>query len=303
MDWSSATIDADCAVVIAFDPDPPASLAVTIDDGRDYIRYGMLANYVVTLANEGGGDATAATLTVSLPPQIDAASTTWVCLVAGAGASCTASGSGAPNDTQIDLPAGRSLTWMISAPVEPHAIGGSVDISVAASDADSSASASDSDTLVIYRDGLDVPYGDGTAGGGPALSGAAADCPADPAPASLDESRLHTFALPASRAQAPVDVILDARENGRLRFRVERLNLGDAPRVRLVVIDADGSERAGAWSDVTAGARLAIATAPDAHGGTVLLLEGADEPMSIALPTDVAALQIRTQGDLHGQCN
>src|SRR5690606_28429616 len=121
VDWSSATIDADCAVVIAFDPDPPASLAVTIDDGRDYIRYGMLANYVVTLANEGGGDATAATLTVSLPPQIDAASTTWVCLGAGAGASCTASGSGAPNDTQIDLPAGRSLTWMISAPVEPHA--------------------------------------------------------------------------------------------------------------------------------------------------------------------------------------
>jgi len=276
---------------------------VSIDDGRDYARYGMLLNHVVTVTNNGAGDATAATITVALPAQIDVANTHWTCFGAGAGAQCTTSGSGALNDSAVAIPAGRSLTWLVTAPILPNAAGGSVDVTASASTDGSSASATDNDILVIYRDGFDVPYADGTSGADPALASAAADCPADPAPSALGDDHLRVFALPSTAAGGAIDIVLSARGNGREWFRVERLNLDTTPRVRLVAVDADGSERASAWASASAGAHLAIATVQAADGSSSLLLEGADASLSIALPGKAPSLLIRTQAAGDGACD
>ncbi len=301
--WSSSTISADCTLIIAFAANPLPSFAITIDDSRTYVRYGKLINYVVTVTNNGPGDATAGTVAAALPAQIDVANTHWSCFGAGAGASCVASGDGALNDSSVAIPAGRSLTWLITAPVLPNADGGSVDTTVSVNGDGATASATDSDILVIFRDGFDVPYGDGTGSIDPMLSTTAANCPANPAPATLDDNNLRVFALPAAPAAAAVDVVLAARGNGHEQFRAERLNLDTTPRVRLVALAADGRERASAWASASAGARLAIATAQAADGSTSLLLEGATESLSISLPATAPSLLIQTQAAADGACD
>jgi hypothetical protein len=301
--WSSSTISADCALVIAFAANPLPSFSITIDDRRTYVRYGKLINYVVTVTNNGPGDATAATVAAALPAQIDVANSHWSCFGTGAGASCVASGDGALNDSSVAIPAGRSLTWLITAPVLPNADGGSVDTTVSVNGDGATASATDSDILVIFRDGFDVPYGDGTGSIDPMLSATAANCPANPGPATLDDNNLRVFALPATPAAVAVDVVLTARGNGHEQFRVERLNLDATPRVRLVALAADGRERASAWASASAGARLAIATAQAADGSSSLLLEGAAESLSIALPAAAPSLLIQTQAAADGACD
>ena len=61
---------------------------------------------------------------------------------------------------------------------------------------------------------------------------AVANCPADPASETFDNTRVHAVTVPTTLAQAPVDVILVARTGTAAGFRVERLNLGAMPSVR-----------------------------------------------------------------------
>lgn len=143
---------------------PAPHLALTIDDDHVYARFGMTMNYVVTLTNDGTGDATGVSI-VNASPQFDATQTTWTCVGAGEGATCSAAGSGALSDSGIALPIGRSLTWLVTAPVREDAAGDMLDYTVDASGA-GTASATDSDILVLLRTGMDVPYGDGAEGGG-----------------------------------------------------------------------------------------------------------------------------------------
>jgi hypothetical protein len=60
---------------------------------------------------------------------------------------------------------------------------------------------------------------------------AVANCHADPASETFDNTRVHAVTVPTTLAQAPVDVILAARTGTAAGFRVERLNLGAMPRV------------------------------------------------------------------------
>jgi hypothetical protein len=62
---------------------------------------------------------------------------------------------------------------------------------------------------------------------------AVANCPADPASETLDNTRVRAVTVPTTLAQAPVDVILVARTGTTAGFRVERLNLGATPSARL----------------------------------------------------------------------
>lgn len=140
----------------------PAALTITIDDARDFARLGGFLDYTVTLANVGGVDATGVVLANAFPPQLDPAYTTWVCLPSGVGATCTESGSGPLEDANLSIPVGNSLTWLVHAPVRVDATGESVDNAVSATWNSTTVNALDSDALVIFREGFDTPYGDGS---------------------------------------------------------------------------------------------------------------------------------------------
>lgn len=134
-----------------------AALALTLDDGHHYVRYGQTLQYVITLTNSGDADATDVPVSIALSPAWDPASATWTCYPGTSGVSCTANGSGLLNDTAT-VPIGAVATWVVSVTtfaVAPDVAG--VDVS-----AQGAAPRSDIDTLVIFRDGFNVPYGDGT---------------------------------------------------------------------------------------------------------------------------------------------
>ncbi len=302
--YTSAAITADCSVVAAFAANAPAVLSITLTDNHDYARYGMLLNYVVTVTNSGG-DATGVTLSNDFPVQLDPAGTTWTCFGGGGGTTCTASGSGPLNDSGIAIPAGRSVTWLVTALVRFDADGASIANSMSAGiSGGSTVSATDSDILVIFRDGFDVPFGDGTEDI-PAQETAAATCPANTATENFSNSDTHVVTVPSTPGQAPLDVILTASAaNDGSGFRVERANLGATPSVRLVVIAHDRSERASLWAATIGGARLTLATVDAADGSRVLLLEGAQSPLAMPMPAGISdTLQFQTQATMDGSCD
>lgn len=156
--YTTGAITAACTVSASFIAELPAlSLAIAAD--RDYVGYGQLLRYTVSLSNTGAGATNPALIALSLPPQIDAAATTWTCTNGGNGAHCAASGVGALQDSAVVLPPGRTLTWQVMAPVRPDATGGNVVTTVTASAGAASANASDSVVLVLMRDGFETPGG------------------------------------------------------------------------------------------------------------------------------------------------
>ncbi|WP_300618489.1 hypothetical protein [Dokdonella sp.] len=144
-----------------------ALLDVGISDDRDYARYGMELTYVVTVSNGGQGDAIDLRVAAALPPQLDPARTQWTCLDGGDGASCTASGSGALEDTGVVVPAGRSLRWRITTAVRADAGGEAIEHTVAVVQDGVSLEATDRDVLVLFRSGFDAAPTDGAERGQP----------------------------------------------------------------------------------------------------------------------------------------
>ena len=299
--WTTSAITANCAVVATFVGVP--ALAITISDGHAFARYGVLLNYVVTVTNSGAGDATNVSLANILPAQLDAANTNWTCFGAGVGAICTPSGTGALNDSGIAIPAGRSLTWLLNAPVFPDASGATVDNTVSVSVGVSTVSATDSDILVIYRNGFEASSGT-TVQDVPTQTVAGASCVADPTSETLDATSLRVVTVPTTLAQAPVDTILVALTGTDASFRIERLNLDTTPRVRLVVVAQDRIERASAWAATQAGAPLSLATVEADDGNRVLLLEGAASSLAMPLPATFAnTLRLKYQVSVNGKCH
>lgn len=154
--WTSDAIVADCHVVATFSAKPVPELSIEVDDGRTTARYGDVLEYVVTVTNGGNGDATAVVLSNLLPAGINAASTSWVCSGQGSGAVCEPSGLGALNTTGVVIPAGRSLTWHVTAPVRLDAEDAMLDFAVTASNGDDVVQAHDVDVLVIFSAGFEA---------------------------------------------------------------------------------------------------------------------------------------------------
>ena len=155
----------DIGAIQRYAPSLSANLTVELDDGRDYVRYGQVRNYFLTITNAGPSAASDIAITETLSPAFDAAFATWTCFGGNAGASCTASGTGPLIDSNVTIPEGRSLTWIISVPVRADAAGDTADNSVnvgSLTDPNAPYDVTDSDVLVIFRDGFDVPYGDGS---------------------------------------------------------------------------------------------------------------------------------------------
>ncbi len=73
-------------------------VAVNFTDNRDFVQYGRTLDYVIVVSNSGPSTAHSA-VTDNLPPELDVASSNWVCFSHTTGATCTASGSGNLSDT------------------------------------------------------------------------------------------------------------------------------------------------------------------------------------------------------------
>jgi len=106
-----------------------SDLAVTKTDGVAQTSPGLGLTYTVVVTNNGPSDVAGATVTDNiLPAALTGA--TWTC-AAGAGASCTASGSGSINDT-VNLAAGSAATYTLSATVAAGASGSLANTATAA---------------------------------------------------------------------------------------------------------------------------------------------------------------------------
>jgi hypothetical protein len=225
-------------------------LALSVDDGRVYARYGRVADYVVTLTNTGGpGNGIA--VGAALSPAFDAAGATWVCYAGSMDARCAASGRGALDDV-VTIPPGRRLTFLLSVPVRADTLETTAALQLSVAGAES---VTDTNVLVIFRDGIDTAYADGTQG--------------------VPSDEREAFVLPPA-AGAIVETVKRRLLDG-AEIRVDRARLGAQDYVRLRV-DSNGAERVSAWSPVRAGAALALGRVDG-----VVLLEGADASLALSL--------------------
>ena len=235
-------------------------LSLGIDNGRAFASYGQTLDYVVTLGNSGNATAHDVSVSSVLSAGLDAAHAHWACLDGGSGATCTANGVGALVDT-VTLPAGRSLTWIITVPVSVDTSDETVTVEVAATGA---ASVSDVDTLVIFREGFDVSDGDGA---GVVEAG------------MLGGDSSVAFSLPSANGEL-VDTVKVVR-GGDIAIHVDRVALDRVEHVRLSLHPHKGVEHASAWAQVAAGAMLSIAIVAGPDGQNAVLLEGADESLMV----------------------
>lgn len=149
-----------CAALLALASGAPAlagdGLVFSIEDDLAYARYGQVVDYRVTLSNEGAADVADLAWALVVSAALDGDAASWTCYGAGAGANCGGSGDGLPNETGVALPAGRSLTWVVSVPV--RADSSEPEAEVGAVLANPSIDAIDTNTLVVLRDGFDEAY-------------------------------------------------------------------------------------------------------------------------------------------------
>lgn len=153
--WSITEVLADCVITARFASSSAPQLTITLDDTRDYARYGAVLDYQVTASNHGVGDATGVRVEFILPSGIDVAQASWTCTGSGAGAHCVEAGDGALDDASVVIPAGRSLTWRITAPVRANAPDATIDVTARLSHGAATFSATASTILVLLRDGFE----------------------------------------------------------------------------------------------------------------------------------------------------
>jgi uncharacterized repeat protein (TIGR01451 family) len=118
---SSSTTDPTPGNNSATDSDtltPLADLSITKTDGVTSAVPGGSVTYTIVASNAGPSDAPGSTVADTFPAVLTA---TWTCVGAGGG-TCTAMGSGNINDT-VNLPAGGSVTYTVTAAISASATG------------------------------------------------------------------------------------------------------------------------------------------------------------------------------------
>src|SRR6185503_3831726 len=125
-----------------------ADLAITKTDDATTFTPGLIQSYTIVASNAGPSNASGATVSDAFPAALNRCN--WTC--AGAGGTCTASGSGDISDT-VSLPAGGSVTYSVSCFSDSSATGtlsntATVAAPAGVTDPDSANnSATDTDTL------------------------------------------------------------------------------------------------------------------------------------------------------------
>ncbi len=162
--YTTSPVTHDCTVEASFAADHVIGLVIGACQMRgadcvafDYAQYGSTQTYVITATNQGNSTAFDALIDAA-SPDLDEAATTWTC-AAASGAACAGSGTGALADSNLILPPGGILTWIVSAPVLLNAQNSQVDYVVSLSRASDPSihSAMVSSTLVLFRSGFEEP--------------------------------------------------------------------------------------------------------------------------------------------------
>lgn len=123
---------------------PPLSLSVT--DYADFAFYGDFASYVVTLTNESATDAISGVkISASGSAALDNPGTYWLCTAIGA---CTTTKTYGPLNDAAAIPAGASLTWLVTVPI---LAGSNEPTSMFKIVSSGAPAAIDTDTLAIFR--------------------------------------------------------------------------------------------------------------------------------------------------------
>lgn len=137
-------------------------LNVTISHSPQFIAYNGMVTYTITVGNAGNGAAVDAQISDVLPSDLTLANPSWGCVAAG-GAQCTTNGSGPLNDT-FSIPAAgssASVTYLLNAWVNPTTstgtISNTVTVSVSGDTNMGNNSVTDNATVVIFRDGFELP--------------------------------------------------------------------------------------------------------------------------------------------------
>jgi uncharacterized repeat protein (TIGR01451 family) len=221
-------------------------LAVSITDNRDYVQYGHTLDYAIVVSNSGPS-AASALVTDNLPPELDAAGASWVCLAHTDGATCTASGTGNLSDTPT-IPSGGSVTYVLSATVPATTTGETIvnQVSVAtAGDSNPSNNTATSTTIiVIFRDGFELSSGSVGTNNVVEKIG------------SLDEGNTLTLdpaSVPAA-STIPATWVRALDASGREAFRVDVIGGSDGVLARVVTRDAAGNEARTAWAPLSTAA-------------------------------------------------
>ncbi len=135
----------------------PADIAISIDDGREYVQVGDTLEYIITVSHVAGTGTANATVTDILPPELDEGA--WTCVPAG-GASCSGGSGNVLSDVAL-LPPGSTASYVYSAIVLVEgggviANGATVDAGAKdANPANDSAVDTPADIVVVFRDGFD----------------------------------------------------------------------------------------------------------------------------------------------------
>ncbi|AKV00541.1 hypothetical protein AKJ09_07204 [Labilithrix luteola] len=97
-----------------------ANVGVTMTSSTATTAPGQKVTYTITVTNAGPNDVSGVGFKDVLPAQFTAASATWTCVGAG-GATCTATGTGGINDASISIPKNGTVTYTLTATVDPAA--------------------------------------------------------------------------------------------------------------------------------------------------------------------------------------
>lgn len=249
-------------------------LYLTVDDSHAFTRYGQVRDYFVTLGNAGNTLAQDVAIAAVFSAAFDVSNVHWQCLAGGGSSGCASSGSGGFSD-RVDLQANSSVTWIVSAPVLAGSPESEATLTIGPDGAPrrpvvtgtSVSPASDTNTLVIFRDGYDVPYGDG------------ASAIHNPVPlGSVDPSGIVVDWPPVGSEGLHVAALLQTPHG---TVRLQRLSVHGRDFVRLLGSDGSGQERISDWSAVIAGSRLVVGCLESGGNGSVVLLEGAERALQL----------------------
>lgn len=264
-----------------------AKLQLSITDHSVYARYGQWRDYFVTLSNTGNALGTLY-LSGSFSAAFDRPDVHWTCLTEVQGVTCGGPDHGGFSDF-ARLPAGSSITWMVTAPVLAGSTESTATFSLGSATPQLAAGraaampqpVADTDTLVIFRDGVDVPYANGTQ----------ATIPRGELAAAFNAHGVLRLTAAALTADGVHTLQRWSTSNGRVA--VQQLHFDGRDWVRLRRHSAGDTAMASAWAPVQPGTPLVLGSVAGLrHGQRIMLLEGGS--VSLRLPQATARPQHMT---------
>jgi uncharacterized repeat protein (TIGR01451 family) len=273
--------------------DVVTNVAMTLDDGSDFVQLGDVLDYVIELTNVNGPSDAVVNVADMLPPQLAAGA--WVC--SGSGSAICHNGSGNTLGDSATVPVGGKIDYIYSASVIGEDAMGMVANDAAATlqfgsnQPSNMISAGHSDTVVVFRTGFETPAA------APLAVTAAAD--------GSSSLRLGVDSgLLAQAGMAPVTLASGYSASGALLFRLQLARAGKSILLRAVLEQGDGVGIASAWrpADLRQGL-LELAWQPQSgrpSGSGALTVSAAGAPLTVAhdRAESLARLQVGMDGGI-----